>query len=149
MLLKQKVYQYFSGMLDEKIASLQNVLDDLKQSGANETKSTAGDKHETALAMLQIEQANKRAQLQELLQQKAVLNKIDPSLQTVQVVNGSLIATGGAYYFISAALGKTIIDEKTVIALSAQSPLGTLMMGMKKGDRIVFNRNEIIINDIQ
>jgi hypothetical protein len=43
---------------------LQQVLADLKESGANETKSTAGDKHETALAMLQIEQANTRGQLQ-------------------------------------------------------------------------------------
>ena len=34
---------------------LQQVLNDLKESGVNETKSKAGDKHETTLAMLQIE----------------------------------------------------------------------------------------------
>ena len=55
---------------------LQQRLNDLKESGANETKSTAGDKHETALAMVQIEQANIRKQLEEALAQKAILEKI-------------------------------------------------------------------------
>ncbi len=55
---------------------LQQRLNDLKESGANETKSTAGDKHETALAMVQIEQANIRKQLEEALAQKVILEKI-------------------------------------------------------------------------
>jgi hypothetical protein len=45
------------------VAAVQKVLADLHHSASNETKSTAGDKHETALAMLQLEQENKRQQL--------------------------------------------------------------------------------------
>lgn len=145
---KQKVFQHYQQLLDDKIASLQKILDDLKESGANETKSTAGDKHETALAMLQIEQANKRAQMQELLEQKAVLNKIDPNIMTVQVTNGTLLQTNKGYFFMSAALGKALIDNITVIALSAQSPLGKILMGLKKGAVASFNQTQYIIEEI-
>lgn len=145
---KQKVFQHYQQLLDDKIASLQKILDDLKESGVNETKSTAGDKHETALAMLQIEQANKRAQMQELLEQKAVLNKIDPNIMTVQVTNGTLLQTNKGYFFMSAALGKALIDNITVIALSAQSPLGKILMGLKKGAVASFNQTQYIIEEI-
>ena len=70
MTLKQKVYQHYLQFVNGKISLLQQVLADLKESGANETKSTVGDKHETALAMLQIEQANKLKQLAEVIAQK-------------------------------------------------------------------------------
>lgn len=145
---KQKVFQHYQQLLDDKIASLQKILDDLKESGANETKSTAGDKHETALAMLQIEQANKRAQMQELLEQKAVLNKIDPTVIPVQVTNGTLLQTNKGYFFMSVALGKALIDNITVIALSAQSPLGKILMGLKKGAVASFNQTQYIIEEI-
>lgn len=148
MQLKEKVYHHYRQLLDNKITSVQKVLDDLKESGANETKSTAGDKHETALAMLQIEQANKRAQLQELLSQKAVLNKIEPSLTAIQIVNGSLVKTNNNYFFISIALGKAVVDHIPVIALSAQSPLGIKLMGLKKGDSFSFNQTHYIMEEI-
>ena len=148
MQFKQKVYEHYRELLEDKILSLQKVLDDLKESGANETKSTAGDKHETALAMVQIEQANKRAQMEQLLAQKAVLNKIDPSIQAIQVVNGSLVKTQQQYFFISVALGKAIVGEKNIVALSAQSPLGKILMGLKKGNTASFNQTHFLIEEI-
>src|SRR5436190_9865308 len=111
MTLKQKIYDHYLQQVNDKIAQLQNVLADLKESGSNETKSTAGDKHETALAMLQIEQANKRAQLQEVLTQKAALEKIDPAITAPMIVNGALIKTNRGYFFMSTALGKAVVDN--------------------------------------
>ena len=48
MKLKQKIYNHYLQVIHDKVAMLQNILTDLKESGSNETKSTAGDKHETA-----------------------------------------------------------------------------------------------------
>jgi len=149
MKLKQKIYDHYLQVIQDKVAMLQKVLDDLKESGANETKSTAGDKHETALAMLQIEQANKRAQLQEVLAQKAALEKIDPTLSAVMIVNGSLIKTNKGYLFMSTALGKASIDNMAVIALSPQSPLGQKLMGLKTGDTALINGMEYHIESIE
>ncbi len=128
---------------------LQKLLNDLKESGANETKSTAGDKHETALAMLQIEQANTRGQMQEVLLQKAALEKINPALSAQMIVNGSLIKTNRGYLFMSTALGKAIVEDFTVIALSPQSPLGQKLMGLKAGATAGINDIEYVIESIK
>ena len=149
MTLKRKIYNYYLHLINEKVNMLQQVLADLKESGANETKSTAGDKHETALAMLQIEQANTRAQLQEVLAQKTVLEKINPMLSASIVVNGSLIKTNRGYLFMSIALGKAVINDNPVIALSPQSPLGQKLMGLKAGDAASINNVEYVIKFIE
>ncbi|MGG9971051.1 hypothetical protein ACQ33O_04575 [Ferruginibacter sp. SUN002] len=148
MTLKQKIHHHYLQLINEKIDQLQQVLADLKESGANETKSTAGDKHETALAMLQIEQANKRAQLQEIVAQKSALEKINPALSASMIVNGSLIKTNKGYFFMSVALGKATIAGINVIALSPQSPLGMKLIGLKKGDTVTLNGNIYIIEGI-
>lgn len=87
-------------MIQIKISLLQKQLHGLTDSAANETKRTIGDKHETALAMLQIEQENNRRRLQDALQQKAILEKIDPTLQTEQAVRGSIIKTNKGIFFL-------------------------------------------------
>lgn len=136
-------------MVAGKIGMLQKILADLKESGSNETKSTAGDKHETALAMLQIEQANTRGQLQEVLLQKTALEKIDPSIKAPLIVNGSLVKTNRGYFFISIALGKAALENITVIALSPQSPLGQKLMGLKVGEAAGINNMEYLIESIE
>lgn len=127
---------------------LQQVLADLKESGTNETKSTAGDKHETALAMLQIEQANTRAQLSDALDKKKALEKIDPLLSANKIVRGSVIKTDRSYLFMSIALGKIKIEEMSVTALSPQSPLGIKLMGLSAGDTAEINNIKYLIESI-
>ena len=126
-------------LLGEKIMALQKILNDLKESGANETKSTAGDKHETALAMLQIEQANTRVQLKDALDQKAMYERINPLLSSTTILNGSLVKTNRGYLFLSVAAGKAIIDGHNVIALSSQSPLGGKLIGLAVDDTVEVN----------
>lgn len=135
-------------MIDSKIKVLQKNLSDLSESAGNETKRTAGDKHETALAMLQIEQENIRRQLHEALAQKKLLSQIDPCIQTVQVCKGSIVTTDKGVFFISTALGKKVIDAVTVIALSPESPLGSKMVHLKKGDSFSFNQTNYTIEAI-
>ena len=117
--------------MNDKIGLLQKDLADLKESGTNETKSTGGDKHETALAMLQIEQANKREQLNLAMAQKVVVEKINPTIVPAIVVIGSLVSTDQGHFFMSAALGKAVIEGKIFTALSPQSPLGKQLLGLK------------------
>ncbi|MBK9530545.1 MAG: hypothetical protein IPO42_01885 [Chitinophagaceae bacterium] len=149
MTLKQKIYDHYLQKINDRITQLQQVLADLKESGSNETKSTAGDKHETALAMLQIEQANTRSQLQEVSDQKVKLEKIDPALSAIVIVHGSLVKTNRGYLFISIAAGKITIDHSTVIALSPQSPLGQKLMGLKAGETAAINNTVYIIEHIE
>ncbi|MCY7309516.1 MAG: hypothetical protein LH619_01940 [Chitinophagaceae bacterium] len=149
MTLKQKIYIHYLQAINDKIAGLQKILADLKESGANETKSTAGDKHETALAMLQIEQANVREQLKEAQQQQAVLKKINPELSPAIIVPGSLVKTNNGYLFLSIAGGKAIIEGLMVMALSPQSPLGQKLLQASKGGSVTINTTTYTIESVE
>lgn len=149
MTLKQKIYSHYRQVITDKIKMLQQVLADLKESGSNETKSTAGDKHETALAMLQIEQANARGQLQEVLNKKVAFEKIDPEATSTKIINGSLIKSSKGYLFMSIALPKIIIEGITVTALSPQSPLGIKLMGLSQGESAVINNDTYAVEKIE
>jgi hypothetical protein len=149
MTFKEAVHTQCIKLINEKILSLRQVLNDLRESASNETKSTAGDKHETALAMLQIEQENINKQLENVLAQKTAIERIVPANQSLQVANGSLVKTNKGYLFISIALGKITVNERLVIALSPQSPLGLKLAGLKVNDAIEMNGVKYIIETIE
>jgi transcription elongation GreA/GreB family factor len=149
MTFKQKTYHQFQQLLADKITNLHQQLDELKESTANETKSTAGDKYETARAMLQIEQDNIRHQLQEALEQQTRFSSVDRKETNQEVIQGCLVKTNRGWLLLSVALGKTIIEGIPVIALSPQSPLGKQLMGRKPGDKISINGFDYIIEEIQ
>ena len=135
-------------MAEERVASLQKVLADLKDSAGNETKSTAGDNHEVGLAMLQIEQATAGSQLEDALSKKNALEKINPDNKADVVVNGSLLKTNRGYLFLCTALGKAEVDGEKVIALSPQSPLGQKLVGLTSGQTAEINGTQYFIESI-
>ena len=149
MHIKQQIHSHYIDVINSKILMLQQTLADLKESGSNETKSTAGDKHETALAMLQIEQANTRGQLQEALEQRFVLVTINPDIITKKVLPGSYVKTNKGNFYISVALGKLIIDGETVTAISPQSPLGAKLMGRCVHDTVTINTHTYLVESIE
>lgn len=148
MTLKQQVHQYCKQLLEQKLQYQQQVLADLKETGANETKSTAGDKHETALAMVQIEQANMRGQLQQTLQEIAVFEKLQPLVVASFVVHGSLVKTNKGYFYISVGLGKTVVDGITIFIISPNSPLGLKLMGAKPHQNCTINNQMHVVETI-
>ena len=149
MTFKQKVHSHFLNVINERISLLQKALADLSESVANETKSTAGDKHETALAMLQIEQANTGTQLKDAKNKKAALERINPLIVASTIVNGSLIITDRGYLFLSTSLGKAIIDDISVTALSAQSPLGLKLLSLSVDQIAEINNTKYVIESIE
>jgi len=148
MNFKQKIYEQYLQLVNDKIISLQAILDELSDSAKNESKSTAGDKHETALAMLQIEQENTRAKYKEAAEQKNQLERIDIHSSSAKIIKGSLIKTDKGYLFLSIALGKIIIDGVAVTSLSTLSPLGAKLLGLQVNDVVEINRMKYLIEEI-
>ena len=149
MHIKQQIHAHYTDTINNKILMLQQNLGDLKESGSNETKSTAGDKHETALAMLQIEQANTRAQLHETLEQRSALVNINPDIITAKILPGSYVKTNKGNFYISVALGKLVIDGETVMAISPQSPLGAKLMGSCVNESVTINAHTYLVESIE
>lgn len=122
-------------------------MQDLRASAANETKSTAGDKHETALAMLQTEQRNVSMQLSEVLQQLSVVKSLDLSFQK-NINTGSLVRCGDDYFFISTGAGKITVEGKNIYALSSLSPLGKKLYGLAVNDIAELNNKKYQIDEV-
>ncbi|MFC4261450.1 hypothetical protein ACFOWM_01050 [Ferruginibacter yonginensis] len=136
--LKQQIHNTILNTINSNITRLQQQLHELQLSAANETKSTAGDKYETALAMLQIEQHNTKIQLQQALEQKAMVANIDPTSVQKSIQNGSLIITSEGYFYIAVAMQKIIINQISIYPLSLQSPLGKAFLSFNHNKPIIF-----------
>lgn len=145
---KQKCIQHYNQYLNDHINSLREMIVDLTEDSKNDAKGSAGDKHETGLAMMHLEQEKLNRKLLEVLEAQNKFLKIDYSLVSNQVILGSLIQTEAAYFLMVVALPKIEIDGKFVFGMSPQSPLGELFMGKKVNDSIVFNGNSYIISGI-
>ncbi|MDX1761897.1 MAG: transcription elongation factor, partial [Christiangramia sp.] len=71
------------------------------------------------------------------------LSRIDKGHYTEQIDFGSVVETSENYYFISAALGKIILDEgSAVYAISTDAPIYQEMKGKKAGESFSFNDKE-------
>ncbi|HTA62567.1 MAG TPA: hypothetical protein VK835_08925 [Bacteroidia bacterium] len=148
MQLKEKIYAACLNLVDKKIQALQNTLQDLAEGAVSDGKSSAGDKHETARAMMQLEQEKISRQLDELLKQKTVLQSIDATLKATQIAKGSLVKTNKGYLFLSIALGKLMVDGADVIVLSPQSPLGIKLMGLQAKSSVDINAVTYLVEEV-
>jgi transcription elongation GreA/GreB family factor len=148
MNLKHMILAHCRALIAEKLESQHRALKELTDSAGSDTKSSAGDKFETSRAMLHIEQDNIRKQQSETMAQKAVLDIIDPERKPERIGLGSLVKLSGMYYFISTALGKMNVEGQPVIALSAQSPLGSKLIGLHVGDRVELNGREMGVDEL-
>ena len=149
MTLKQKTYNHYQNLVEEKIKTLRKMITDLAEDAQNDAKGSAGDKHETALAMMHLEQEKLNHKLKEVLEQKTILDGIDTTTNHTKVSLGSLVFTNKYIFFICSALPKIKIDDIEIIALSPQSPLGEVMKGKAKLDTFSFNKIEYAILSIE
>ena len=127
--MKQQILNHYKQLVQDRIDVFQDMISGLTDDAQNDAKGSAGDKHETALSMMHLEQEKLNHKLKEVLDQKNILDRIDVSVIHQKVALGSLVQTNGMLLFISTALPKITIDNKTVFALSPQSPLGSQLMG--------------------
>ena len=149
MTFKQKIKSHYQNLLSEKINDLRFMISDLAQDAQNDAKGSAGDKHETALSMMHLEQEKLNQKLAEIIEQKNVVDKIDADAIHTKVALGSLVQTNEMLFYISAALPKIQLENKTIIAVSPQSPLGSQLMGKSLGDEILINTNRFQIKAIE
>ena len=149
MTFKQKIKSHYQNLLSEKINELRFMISDLAQDAQNDAKGSAGDKHETALSMMHLEQEKLNQKLAEIIEQKNVVDKIDADAIHNKIALGSLVQTNDMLFYISAALPKIQLENKMIIAVSPQSPLGSQLLGKSVGDEIVINTNRFQIKAIE
>ena len=148
MTTKEHVHAACLEELNNSIIFFQKALSDLKDGAQNDSKSSAGDKHETSLSMMQIEQEKIRKQLKEVQEMKASLDKLNPHVVSRKINLGSLIKTNIGYFYIAVALGKLRLDQLELYVMSPQSPMAIKLIGLSVHDEFEMNSKKIVIQDI-
>ena len=149
MTFKQKIHHHYLQLVQDRIDVFKDMILGLTEDSKNDAKGSAGDKHETALSMMHIEQEKLNHKLKEVLVQKAILEKIDSTTIAKTIIVGSLVKANGIYLYLCAALPKIAMEGTNVIALSPQSPLGNKLMGNKVGFSFEINRTKYVIESIE
>jgi transcription elongation GreA/GreB family factor len=149
MNFKQKIHSYYLQLVQDKIDVYQDMISELTEDSKNDAKGSAGDKHETALSMMHIEQEKLTQKLQEAIAQKHILEKIDVVQSSKNIAIGSLVITNKLIVYVSTALTKINIDDKNVFAISPESPLGEKLFGNQVGFEFSLNNVQYSIISIE
>ena len=148
MTFKAQIVAQYEQRIQDKIDAFQDMIAALSEDSKNDAKGSAGDKHETALSMMHIEQEKLNYKLKEYLNDSQHFSQIDFEKKCTKIQTGSLVQANSNYFLISVALPKITIQGQTVFGISPQSPLAKELIGNEVGHSFQINSMEYVINEI-
>jgi transcription elongation GreA/GreB family factor len=137
--IKEALFKQCEVFVNRRLQTVENVISSNQRALQSETKSSAGDKHETGRAMLQLEMEKAGQQLAGIMQMKEILAKVDLVKTAKNVRLGSVIFTKKVNYFLSISAGQLVVADKIYFAVSVSSPIGKLLLGKQENEEITFN----------
>jgi transcription elongation GreA/GreB family factor len=135
-------------LLQIRVATIEEAIQNSRDSANSDEKSSAGDKYETGRAMGQLDIDMNARQLQKCLEEIDLLQSIDVSKLYAQVRTGACVSTPEGFFFVGIGLGLLQVNGKAVIYLSPQAPLASELLGKKSGDHFRFKGKEVSISEI-
>ena len=147
--IKEVLFKKCESFVNKRLQTVSEIISSNQKALQSETKSSAGDKHETGRAMLQLEMEKAGQQLAGIRQMKEILAKIDVSKTSTISHLGTVIETNMGNYFLSISAGRLEVCNTVYFAVSVSSPIGKLLMGKRLGEEVVFNRNTIILKALK
>lgn len=152
MNLKEALLMHCKLFVNKRLQTVEEIIHSHQKSLQSETKSSAGDKHETGRAMIQLEMEKASQQLAGISEMNEILSKIDISIsensETKVAHLGSIIYTAKANYFLSISAGKIGIENTNYFAISVSSPIGKLLLGKHENDEFLFDGKSVKIQKI-
>jgi transcription elongation GreA/GreB family factor len=146
--MKAQIFNHLQELLQKRIEENKLDIADIKDARDDETKSSMGDKHETARAMAQQELDRLEGQLMVSLMLKKELDQLNPKHACTKVEPGSLVITEQGIYYISIGLGKIEVEGKDYYAISLASPMGQALLDKETGNVVTFMEKDIKITEI-
>jgi transcription elongation GreA/GreB family factor len=147
-MLKSTVHQSLTNLLIRKHEELNTIRLEASEGKSNDAKSSAGDKHEVGVAMVQLEQEKLGKQVQIIEEQLYLLSRIDPSKIHMKIGIGSLVLCENQWYYFSIGHGLLTIENQSIFCLNPQAPLGQEMLGKTAGDLVSFQGRKMVIQSI-
>ena len=139
MHIKQQLYTEVKNIINNRHQQITSLINSIQESLQSETKSSAGDKHETGRAMLQLEREKAGNQFAEIERLRQILMRINVKASSKNVHLGSLVTTNNGVYFIAIGIGELILNSKSYYVIGLNAPIGKLLFGKQKGDEFRLN----------
>lgn len=146
--IKKELLQYCKKEIEDKSLHIKKTLKELNEDAQSDTKSSAGDKYETAREMINLEKAKLDERYQSLQSQKKVLHQIKEDKKMLKIDLGTLFKTEDGYFFIAISMGKITFKKKNIFLISLVSPIGKVFYEKKKGESVIFNGRSLTILEI-
>ena len=142
--LKKALYNSCFKFIEKREETINRIINSNQSALTSETKSSAGDKHETGRAMLQLEMEKTSQQLDGIHDMRLILSKvmIDDISEIIRL--GSVVITNRGNYFLAISAGEINISGSKYFAVSTASPIGKLLLGKRVGNAFVFNHQYVI-----
>lgn len=147
--LKDLLFDHCENNINSKLKNYLKIDQELFKSLNEETKSSAGDKHETTRAMIQIEREKNSKQIKEIENLKKQLLSIKSiKVNNSKVSQGSIVYTSNCNYFISISCKLYENESNIIYCVSPKTPIAKEYLGKKVGDKVNFNNIISIIEKI-
>ena len=146
---REALYRFCEKFIESRYARINSNIDSLQEALTAETKSSAGDKHETGRAMIQLEREKLGHQLAEIQLLQELFKKIPIKTGSSKVGLGSVVYTDMQNYYMGVSAGELKIDGVSYFTIAPNTPIGKLLLGKVVGDVVVFNTRKIIILKIE
>ena len=104
-----------------------------------EGKSTAGDKHNTARASMQLERERLGISLKQIELLESQLKRISVAASKHVVSLGSVVQTTAGLFYLAIPCDAFQDQDQQVYCMGPESPLGQALMGKKKGQAYKIN----------
>lgn len=148
MKVKEELYAQCIAYVNKRQQTVEEIILSNKKALQSETKSSAGDKHETGRAMLQLEMEKAGQQLTGITKMKEILSKIKIDNSSNIAHLGSVVKITNATFFLSISAGQFVVNNQNYFAVSVSSPIGSILLGKRVGDSFVFNNIKQVIKDV-
>jgi len=138
-MLKEKIIEELSNLLECKISEVEEELNLLTKDKNEITKSSAGDKFETSRATIQSEFDKVSINLIKLKDQLRKIKLISFTSKPQKIGYGTLVKTSNSIYMVSIGYGKLTLGSKDIYMISPLSPIGRKLIDRQEGESISFN----------
>ena len=147
--IRKLLFDHCENNINFKLKGYLKIDQDLLISLNEETKNSAGDKHETNRAMIQIEREKNSKRIKEIenLKKQLIIIK-SVQLDNSKVSPGSITLTSTNNYFISISSEIFSNDISKFYCVSINTPIAKAYLGKMIGDIVTFNNIDSKIEKI-
>ena len=146
---RAEIFTIIKTKLERDIEDLDSSLGALVNDLSNETKSSAGDKYETAREMIQQERQQLETTKQSKRQQLTQITRLSENGSAKVSEAGSIVSTTNGLFLLGVPIGKIeLTTESILFALGLQSPLSQQLLGKTAGSAFQLNGISYTILDL-